>query len=157
MAHLREMETKQDIDQRLFWKITLVKSLYKKGYSKKDILLLYKFIDWLVSLPEELGKKFHEEIIKYEEEKKMPYITTAEKIGIEKGIQQGIKQGIQQGIKQGLLNTIKIGLKLKFGAEGLKIYRKIKEIDDADVLEAISEAIIAGKTREEIEKIHKTG
>jgi len=29
-------------------------------------------------LPEGVSKKFHEEIIKYEEEKKMPYITTAE-------------------------------------------------------------------------------
>ena len=65
MAHLKEMETKGDIDSRLFWKITLVKKLYEKGYSKEDILLLYKFIDCLVNLPEELGRKLHDEIISY--------------------------------------------------------------------------------------------
>ena len=147
MAHLKEMETKQDINRRLFWKISLVKSLYKKGYGKKDILLLYKFIDWLVALPEDLGRRFHEEIIKYEEERKMPYITTAERIGIEKGIKQGIKEGLLKGVK--------LGLELKFGTEGLKIYPEIEEIDDVDVLEAISEAIRSAKNIEEIKEIYK--
>ena len=145
MAHLREMETKQDIDQRLFWKITLVKSLYKKGYSKKDILLLYKFIDWLVSLPEGVSKKFHEEIIKYEEEKKMPYITTAEKIGMEKGMQQGIKQG--------LLEAIELGLKLKFRTKGLKLYPQITKIDDIDKLRSIKESIEIAKELKEIQEL----
>jgi len=48
----------KDIDSRLFWKITLVKRLYEKGYKKEDILLLYKFIDWLISLPDEENEKF---------------------------------------------------------------------------------------------------
>ena len=155
MAHLKEMETKEDVDNRLFWKITLVKRLYEKGYSKRDILLLYKFIDCLINLPEELGRKFHEEIIRYEEEKKMPYITTAERIGIEKGIQQGIQQGLQQGMRQGLLKAIKLGLELKFGAEGLKLYPEIKKIEDVDVLEAISEAIRTAENIEDIKKIYK--
>ena len=73
MAHLKEMETKGRVDERLFWKVTLVKRLYEKGYSKEDVLLLYKFIDWLVSLPEELAERFHEEIKKYEEVRKVAY------------------------------------------------------------------------------------
>jgi len=116
---------------------------------------LYKFIDCLINLPEELGRKFHEEIIRYEEEKKMPYITTAEKIGIEKGIQQGIQQGLQQGMRQGLLKAIKLGLELKFGAEGLKLYPEIKKIEDVDVLEAISEAIRTAENIEDIKKLYK--
>ncbi len=158
MAHLKDMETKKNINNRLFWKVTLIKSLYQKGYAKNDILLLYKFIDWLVNLPKELSKKFDDEIIKYEEEKKMPYITTAEKIGIEKGIQQGIqqgiRQGIQQGIRQGLLKAIKLGLELKFGTEGLRIYPKIKKIEDADILEAIGESIRLAKDVADIERIY---
>ncbi len=151
MAHLKETEIKGDMDKRLFWKITLVKKLYEKGYQKRDILLLYKFIDWLVKLPEELSEKFHQEIIKYEEEKKMPYITTAEKIGIKKGIEQGI----QQGIRHGLLKAIELGLELKFGTEGLKIYPEIKKIEDVDVLEAISEGIKSAESIEELRKIYK--
>ncbi|MDQ7031267.1 MAG: hypothetical protein Q9M37_00915 [Desulfonauticus sp.] len=160
MTHLKEIETRKEIDNRLFWKITLVKALYKKGFSKRDILLLYKFIDCLVTLPEDISLKFHEEIIKYEEESKMPYITTAEKIGLEKGLHQGIQQGIQQGLQQGmlqgrqqgLLKAIEIGLKLKFGIEGLKLYSEIKKIEDIDLLETITEAI---DTAEDVTDIRK--
>ena len=163
MAHLKEMETKGRVDERLFWKITLVKRLYEKGYSKEDVLLLYKFIDWLVSLPEELAERFHEEIKKYEEVRKVAYITTAERIGMKKGfeqglqqgMQQGLQQGIQQGIQRGLLKAIELGLKLKFGVEGLRIYPEIKKIEDVDVLEAISEAIETAQSIEDIRKIYK--
>jgi hypothetical protein len=37
MAHLKELETKGKVDERLFWKVTLVKRLYEKGYSKEDV------------------------------------------------------------------------------------------------------------------------
>ena len=73
--------------------------------------------------------------------------------GIKQGVEQGMQEGMQRGIRQGLLSTIKLGLKLRFGTEGLGLYHRIKQIEDTDVLEAISEAIIMGKDREEIEKI----
>ena len=88
---------------RLFWKITLVKLLYKKGYNKEDILNLYGFIDWIMDLPAELSARFHEELVKYEEGKDMPYITTAERIGIEKGERTGIEKGERTGIEKGKL------------------------------------------------------
>jgi hypothetical protein len=57
-------------------------------------LNIYRLTDWLMMLPEDLTKRFTEDLIKYEEEKKMPYIMSAERIGKEKGIQQGIQQGM---------------------------------------------------------------
>lgn len=151
MTHLKEKETKKDMDNRLFWKITLVKKLYEKGYSKEDILLLYKFIDWLVSLPEEVSLEFHKEIERYEEEKKMPYITTAEKIGIKKGI----ALGIEQGILQGLLEGIELALELKFGIDGLKLMPEIRKIENVDILKAIKEAIKLAKDVDEIKEVYK--
>ena len=70
------------------------------------------------------------------------------------GYEEGLKQGLQQGIQQGLLRAIKIGLELKFGPEGLKIYPEIKKIQDVDVLEAISEALTSASSLEEIRKIY---
>ena len=35
-----------------------------------------------------------------EEEKKMPYVTTAERLGIKKGFSQGLEQGVQQGMEK---------------------------------------------------------
>ncbi len=151
MAHFKEMETKKNADNRLFWKITLVKKLYEKGYSKHDILLLYKFIDWLVYLPNNLNLSFHNEIIKYEEDKKMPYITTAERIGLEKGI----AQGMEKGIAQGLLEGIELALELKFGFEGLSLMPEIRKISDVDTLKLIKEAIRMAKGVEDVRKVYR--
>ena len=86
----------------------------------------------------------------------MPYVTSVEKIGIEKGIQQGIQQGIQKGIqngmKQGLLAAIKMGLELKFGPNGLELYPKIKKIEDIDILETISDIIRSTQNLSEIDR-----
>ena len=45
MAHLKAQETRKRSDERLFWKVTLVKALYGRGYNRKEILRLYWFID----------------------------------------------------------------------------------------------------------------
>ena len=154
MTHLKEMETKKDLDARLFWKITLVKKLYEKGYSKEEVFLLYKFIDWLVKLPEELTKRFYEEIKKYEEDKKMAYITTAERMGIKKGIEIGIQQGIQQGVLQGLREAIELGLKLRFGVEGLKLLPEVEKIKEVERLKVIKEAIEIAENIEDIRAVY---
>ena len=46
-----------------------------------------------MSLPEELEKGLWTEIRNFKEETKMKYVSSVEKIGIEKGIQQGSRQG----------------------------------------------------------------
>ncbi len=96
-AHLKTLETRQDETSRARWKVTLAKALYKRGFSKDDIIKLYRFIDWLMILPEYLEQACFQEIEQFEEEHHMPYITTAERIGIEKGIKQGRKEGITKG------------------------------------------------------------
>ncbi len=77
----------------------------------------------------------------------MPFITTAERIGIEKGIQQGIQQGFQIGLREGeregLLMAIELGLTIKFPDEGLQVYSDIEQIEDVDVLQAVVEALMA--------------
>jgi len=85
-SHLKSLETKKNNEKRLHWKIALTKDLYSKGFTTQEVLDLYHFIDWLIALPKDLEKEYHQEIIKYKEESKMRYVTTAERIGIEKGM-----------------------------------------------------------------------
>jgi hypothetical protein len=73
----------------LKWKLALVRMLYERGYEKGDILELFRFIDWVMVLPEELEKDFSRAHEKYEEATKMPYVTSVERLGIKKGIEQG--------------------------------------------------------------------
>jgi hypothetical protein len=71
--------------------------LYDRGLDRQDILNLYKFIDWLMLLPKGLEKTLWNELKIFEEERKVTYVTTGERIGFEQGMQQGVQQGVQQG------------------------------------------------------------
>ena len=55
------------------------------------ILDLYAFIDWVMVLPKPFELEYLDEIEHFEQEKNMTYITSAERIGIEKGVLQGIQ------------------------------------------------------------------
>lgn len=85
MAHLKMRETKGDNPSRKMWKMRLVRGLHESGYNKTDILNVYRFIDWILNLPKPLEKEFWQELKTYEEDRKMPYITTGERIGYDRG------------------------------------------------------------------------
>ena len=93
MAHLKALETRKDHLSRKQWKIGLTKLLYQKGYSRTGVLNLYAFIDWVLALPDALEKIFLEDLREFEKEKKMPYITSAERIGRKEGQKEGRKEG----------------------------------------------------------------
>jgi len=82
------------------WKVSLVKSLDEKGYTGDDREALYCFIDWLLALPEDLEAEYLEEMKRYEEEKDMTCVATAERIGIKKGFSLGKEQGMEKGKEQ---------------------------------------------------------
>jgi len=43
-----------------------------------------------MSLPAELEQEFQQELNQYEEEKRMPYITSVERMGMEKGMRESV-------------------------------------------------------------------
>ena len=102
MAHLLTQKTAGDHDRRKNEKLTLIKELYRKGFSKQDIINLFRFIDWIMALPETQEQLFWQEFTDMEEEKKMRYMTTGERIGFKRGVEQGLQQGVQQGLQQGI-------------------------------------------------------
>jgi hypothetical protein len=48
MTHLKTQATKRDPADRKAWKFTLVNRLYELGYSRSNVLNLFKFVDWLM-------------------------------------------------------------------------------------------------------------
>jgi hypothetical protein len=156
-AHLKTLETKNNYQSRLFWKLKLVKLLYQKGFSKEDILKLYRFIDWVMALPEKLKETFHQEIIKYEEEKQMPYVTTAESIGIKKGIKMAEEKWKQSEMQwkqaevKNLQEAIEDLIEIKFQqpiAPDLKA--KLLTIDNSQKLREIKNYVKGAANIEEI-------
>ncbi len=79
MAHLKALETRSDRQERQQWKIALTRRLYEGGFAREDVINLFHFIDWLMSLPEELDREFWEQISQIEEEKRMRYVTSVER------------------------------------------------------------------------------
>ena len=88
-AHLKTQETRRLPEERYRAKLALAKSLYRRGWGRDNILELFRFIDWMLRLPEELEERLWSEIQTYETVEHMPYVTSVERIGIRKGIQQG--------------------------------------------------------------------
>jgi len=78
------------------------------------VILLFDFIDWMMRLPEAAEELFLDEMNTFEEERKMRYINSAERIGekrgVEKGILMGIDKGLQQGVQQGLQQGLQQGI-----------------------------------------------
>lgn len=57
MAHLKALESQHDAGDRRVWKVTLMRKLLAKGYERQQILDLLRFIDWIMTLPEEVERE----------------------------------------------------------------------------------------------------
>ena len=67
----------------------MIKGLYERGFDREDIRRLFRLIDWLMDLPDELSEQFWDEIAQFEKERNMPYITSVEQIGEKRGLSKG--------------------------------------------------------------------
>jgi hypothetical protein len=84
LAHIAAQATKDSRSQlrRRQRKLTITKMLYERGYSELEVNNIFRFIDWVLTLPTELEESFKQELIAYEDQKNMPYITSIERSGI---------------------------------------------------------------------------
>ncbi len=89
------------MDRRYKAKVKLTYDLYKRGWKKQQIIDLYTFLDYVLALPKELELNYLEDIEQIEGENKVQYITSAERIGMERGRKKGIEEGIEKGVAKG--------------------------------------------------------
>lgn len=129
--------------------MNLVKSLYERG----DMLELFRFIDWLMVLPERLKENFKVEITRYEAAKKMRYVTSIERQAIQRGIEQSIEQGLLQMART---NVIEV-LHLRFQSVPQDLLDRLQTITDPDHLKnLLGQAVMVGSV-EEFERLSATG
>ncbi len=93
LAHLQAKKTKHRAGDRYQEKRRLIRGLYQSGFNRQQVIDLFRFIDWVLYLPEELDDRLLAEIATFEENQKMPYITSVERIGMRKGMQRGHRDG----------------------------------------------------------------
>jgi hypothetical protein len=96
-AHLKARETHHDVIARYQAKLYLVKSLYRRGWQRQDILELFRFIDWVLELPAGLENQLWAEVQATEEVQKVHYLSTIERMFIDRGFQKGHDEGEAKG------------------------------------------------------------
>jgi Domain of unknown function (DUF4351) len=141
MAHLKAQETKQKAKVRKEYKLELIRRLYEQGYERQDVIHLFRFIDWVMMLPEGLKLQFWQELRAYEEERRMLYITSIEEIGFERGVKQGLEHERSLILK---LLTRKIGTLLP------KVRSQIESLT-LEQLEALGEALLDFSSSDDLE------
>ena len=97
-------------------------------------------------LPAELQRSFRDEIYQFEMQKRMPYVTSIERMAEEKGLVAG-----REAERNDLLEIIADGLAAKFGARGKKLASRVRKCRDIARLKAINRALITAKNSKEVE------
>jgi hypothetical protein len=139
LAQLQAMAHRGPARKRV--KLRLIRFLYARDYTREQILAWFRVLDWMLRLPEDLEREFMDELTAFEEKEHMPYVTSAERIGIQKGLEQGRKQG-----EAAMLLRL---IALKFGPPSEDVRERI-EAAGADTLLDWSARILTAERVEDI-------
>lgn len=99
MAHLKTKATTGKPNERKQWKWTLIRRLFERGYSRDEVINLFRFIDRMMALPSALERELKAEVRRYQEERQMPFLSQMELMAIEEGREKGREEGLQQGLQ----------------------------------------------------------
>ncbi|HZZ79278.1 MAG TPA: hypothetical protein VFE62_12220 [Gemmataceae bacterium] len=117
--------------------------------AREDVRNLFRFIDWVMDLPEILALEFNQTLHLYEEEKRMPYVTSIERHAIEKGRQEGRLEGKLERE----LATCEMLLTHKFGNAGLALLPLVQKLASPERLKEIQKAILDANTVEDVAQL----
>jgi len=126
LAHLRALKTRGTPNLMLREKISLIRQLRARGYTAEQVIHLYKVVDFMMALSQDLEKLVQEVVRRFEEGREWP-LTSLEELAIREGAEKGIQQGIQQGIKQGIVRTTLRVLQRRFGDTALALEPKLTQ------------------------------
>ncbi|MCU0424209.1 MAG: cytosolic protein [Candidatus Kapabacteria bacterium] len=148
MAHLKSQQTRGNADERLNWKIRIAKGLYQSSMPKTTVLELMRFLDWLMTLPDDIQQQFT--TVSHDlETSTMPYYADFELRAMNRGLQQGLEQGLQQGLHRALLNIIR-----KKFPEILAFFApRIEAITNVEILQEAVALLVLAETPDDVRRI----
>jgi len=127
-AQLKSYELKKaDNNNKSTVKWELIRQCYERRYKKEQIRALLKFIDWIIRLPEGLDNQISEKIARLEEEYKMPYVTSWERIAEKRGEKRGEEKGKLETARELINNGVDINIIAKATGFSLEEIEKLTE------------------------------
>jgi predicted transposase YdaD len=156
-AHILTQQTRKNQQQRYQAKLSLIRLLYQRQWEKQRIIDLFFVLDWLMRLPDGLEKQIWQAIETIEEDKKMRYVSSVERFGIEKGVlqgriegrQEGRQEGRLQGRQEGELRILKKLLERRFGTLTTTLQERLNNATEAD-LDRWTEAVLSAPTVDDV-------
>jgi hypothetical protein len=115
-------------------KFALIRELYRTGSGREEVQAMYELIDWMITPPDREEARLLRQLEDDEASIAMPYITSAERIGIEEGIEKGIEQGMREGILE--------ALRVRFGAVPPGMADRLTEVHGQARLRELHQAAI---------------
>ncbi len=156
-AHLDSLRTKGNPAQRLQAKWGLIRRLYTHGWTPEQVRQLYRLIDWFLELLKPLEEQLRIDLYVYEEEKKMPYVSSIERLAKEEGWQvgrqAGRQEGLEEGRRKGLVESIERAVEVRFPEVGTALNERLRAVSEFQKLEEIQRAIFRGSNVEDIDKL----
>lgn len=134
-AQIAALQTAGDPDARFAVKTQMVRNLYNAGYTADNIREIFRLIDWMMHLRPDLSRRFDTELIAYEEELNMPYITSVERNATERGLEQGLEQGLERGLKEGTKSLLLLQLTRVCGPLPGEIEQSVRQLSVAQLQE----------------------
>ncbi|MGH9846473.1 MAG: hypothetical protein ACREEM_47860 [Blastocatellia bacterium] len=134
-AHAQARETRDDDDKRYDFRLALHEAVEASGFKKREILLVSRFIEEVMRLPEELDRELFVERIARKEAKKMEFHTYAERVGERRGRRKGKIEGKIEGTINGLQRGLLKVLEERFGSVSERIQIAIEKMADPSILD----------------------
>ncbi|NEQ69554.1 MAG: hypothetical protein F6K21_29505 [Symploca sp. SIO2D2] len=144
-AHRTAQIAKKDAGVGYASKLSLIKSLFERGYGREDIVQLFRLIDCFIALPKIEEEQLWQEIQTFKEDKKMPYITSYERIVIDKKLQQGQVMNARNNIVQ--------VLEVRFEGVMQELKQTIEKFDNLELLEELLTQAVKSPSLEAFESI----
>jgi hypothetical protein len=158
-VQLAKLRSERNPDKRYSFRMELTRELYDGNYTKEQVIRLYRFIDYILTLPKPKALQFRKELKEFEEGRKMPYMTSTERIAREEGMMQGITQGITEGMMQGISRgqlenareAVLDILEVRFGQLAAAMQEKINSCADLRKLKKVLRQAVLIKSPDELD------
>ncbi len=140
-AHIQTQRTRKNDSARYQAKRLLVRLLYERQWERQKVIDVFRVIDWMMRLPQELAQELWQEITDIEESTKMQYVTSVERFEIAKVRQEGLLEGVTQGESK----LLKKQLARRFGDLPDWVSDKLSNANEQD-LEQWGDAVLSAPT-----------
>ena len=109
-ATLHAQRTRPNSKMRVAAKIRMYREIRRTGLDEGEVRAFFRLIDWILGLSTKMKDVFYVELRRMEKETGMPFVSSLERMGLEKGMEKGLKQGLEKGLEKGLEQGLEKGL-----------------------------------------------